>query len=136
MQPLATIAPTEASEAGCCGCTGPSCRIQPPGHAYWWAMVLIGLAILAHTLRTSLAALPVAGLVQVVVGAAIAMLAGFFPVHIPRSKNSFASGEGLIGSWRTSKRWTSRVASPAMACVAMFATGSLLQAGIGAGLGQ
>ena len=75
-------------------------------------------------------------------GAAIAMLAGFFPLRVPRSKNSFAAGEififlllllygpaaatlaaageGLIGSWRTSKRWTSRIISPAMASIAMF----------------
>ncbi|HEY2977077.1 MAG TPA: EAL domain-containing protein [Burkholderiaceae bacterium] len=119
--------------------------------AYWWVMVLVGAGILGHTLRTLLA-LPAADWVQVGAGAAIAMLAGFFPVRIPRSKNSFAAGEififlllllhgpaaatlaaageGLIGSWRTSKRWTSRIASPAMACVAMFSTGSLLHAGI------
>ena len=117
--------------------------------SYWWVMVLVGAAILAHTLQTLLA-LPVPDLVQVGAGAAIAMVAGFFPVRIPRSKNSFAAGEififlllllhgpaaatvaaageGLIGSWRTSKRWTSRIATPAIACVAMFSTGSLLQA--------
>jgi diguanylate cyclase (GGDEF)-like protein/PAS domain S-box-containing protein len=119
--------------------------------AYWWVMVLVGAGILGHTLRTLLA-LPAADWVQVGAGAAIAMLAGFFPVRIPRSKNSFAAGEififlllllhgpaaatlaaageGLIGSWRTSRRWTSRIASPAMACVAMFSTGSLLHTGI------
>ena len=120
---------------------------------YWWAMVLLGVAILAYTLRTLLA-LPLADLLQVGAGAGIAMLAGFFPVRVPRSKNSFAAGEififlllllhgpaaatlaaageGLIGSWRTSKRWTSRIASPAMACVAMFSVGTLLHAVIGA----
>ena len=116
---------------------------------YWWITVLLGATILAYTLRTLLA-LPAADWVQVGAGAAIAMLAGLFPVRIPRSKNSFAAGEififlllllhgpaaaalaaageGLIGSWRTSKRWTSRIVSPAIACVAMFSTGSLLQA--------
>ncbi len=120
---------------------------------YWWAMVLLGAVILAYTLHTLLA-LPSMDLLQVAVGAGIAMLAGFFPVRVPRSKNSFAAGEififlllllhgpaaatlaaageGLIGSWRTSKRWTSRIASPAMACVAMFSVGTLLQAAIGA----
>jgi diguanylate cyclase (GGDEF)-like protein/PAS domain S-box-containing protein len=120
---------------------------------YWWAMVLLGATILAFTLRRLLA-LPLADLFQVGAGAAIAMLAGFFPVRVPRSKNSFAAGEififlllllngpaaatlaaageGLIGSWRTSKRWTSRIASPAMACVAMFSVGTLLHAVIGA----
>ncbi len=116
---------------------------------YWWVTVLLGATILAYTLR-SLLTLSAPDLVQVGAGAAIAMLAGLFPVRIPRSKNSFAAGEififlllllhnpaaaalaaageGLIGSWRTSKRWTSRIASPAIACVAMFSTGSLLQA--------
>ena len=120
---------------------------------YWWAMVLLGAVVLAYTLRTLLA-LPLADLLQVGAGAGIAMLAGFFPVRVPRSKNSFAAGEififlllllhgpaaatlaaageGLIGSWRTSKRWTSRIASPAMACVAMFSVGTLLHAAIGA----
>ena len=118
---------------------------------YWWVMVLLGAATLAYTLHTLLA-LPAADWVQVGAGVAIAMLAGFFPVRVPRSKNSFAAGEififlllllhgpaaatlaaageGLIGSWRTSKRWTSRIVSPAIACVAMFSTGSLLQAAI------
>ena len=96
-----------------------------------------------------MAQLPRAALLQVLAGAAVAMLAGFFPVRIPRSKNSFAAGEififlllllhgpaaaalaaageALVGSWRTSKRWTSRIASPAMAALAMFLAGSLLQ---------
>jgi uncharacterized membrane protein HdeD (DUF308 family) len=89
--------------------------------AYWWVMVLAGVASLVHTV-VALLALPAASLIQVGVGAAIAMLAGIFPVRIPRSKNSFAAGEififlllllhgpaaatlaaageGLIGSWR------------------------------------
>ena len=116
---------------------------------YWWITVLLGATILAYTLRTLLA-LPAADWAQVGAGVVIAMLAGLFPVRVPRSKNSFAAGEififlllllhgaaaaalavggeGLIGSWRTSKRWTSRIVSPAIACVAMFSTGSLLQA--------
>jgi len=115
--------------------------------SYWWAMVFIGATIFTNALLTTLA-MPWTDLVQIVVGIAIAMLAGVFPVRIPRSKNSFAAGEififllllvhgpmaatlaaageGLIGSWRTSKRWTSRIISPAMACIAMFVTGSLL----------
>ena len=120
--------------------------------AYWVAMVLLGAATLVYTLRTLLA-MPAADWLQVGVGAAVAMLAGFFPVRVPRSKNSFAAGEififlllllygpaaatlaaageGLIGSWRTSKRWTSRIVSPAMASIAMFSAGSLLHAAIG-----
>ena len=120
--------------------------------AYWWTVVLIGTAILAHSLHTVFA-LPAGELLRLWVGIGVAMIAGLFPVRIPRSKNSFAAGEvfifllllmhgpaaaalaaageGLIGSWRTTGRWSSRIASPAMACIAMFSTGSVLQAGIG-----
>jgi diguanylate cyclase (GGDEF)-like protein len=120
---------------------------------YWCVMVLVGSAVLLHALRTVLA-LPSDPLLQVATISAVAMLAGLFPVRIPRSKNSFAAGEififlllflhgpgaaalaaageAFIGSCRTSKRWTSRLASPAMGCIAMFAAGSLLEAGIAA----
>ena len=118
---------------------------------YWWTMVAIGLMTLLHC-AGQVAQLPRVALLQVLAGAAIATFAGFFPVRIPRSKNSFAAGEififlvlllhgpaaaslaaageALVGSWRTSKRWTSRIASPAMAVVSMFLAGSLLQMGV------
>ncbi|WP_298833861.1 EAL domain-containing protein [uncultured Piscinibacter sp.] len=118
---------------------------------YWCAMVTIGLLVLAHCV-VEVSRLPREALVQILAGAAIATLAGFFPVRIPRSTNSFAAGEififlvlllhgpvaaslaaageALVGSWRTSRRWTSRIASPAMAIVSMFVAGSLLDAGV------
>jgi diguanylate cyclase (GGDEF)-like protein/PAS domain S-box-containing protein len=118
---------------------------------YWWTMVAIGLMTLLHC-AGQVAQLPRAALLQTLAGAAIATLAGFFPVRIPRSKNSFAAGEififlvlllhgpaaaslaaageALVGSWRTSKRWTSRIGSPAMAVVSMFLAGSMLQVGV------
>ena len=121
--------------------------------AYWWVMVLLGAGVLVHASITLLA-LPMMDGIQVGAGVAIAMLAGLFPVRVPRSKNSFAAGEififllllthgpaaatlaaageGFIGSWRTSKRWTSRIVSPAMASIAMFSSGSLLQAAMAA----
>ncbi len=96
MQPHATTAPTEVSEAGWLRLHQ---AFMPDYNrkttVYWWAMVLAGVAILAHTLRT-LSVLPTADLVQIGVGAAIAMLAGVFPVRIPRSTNSFAAGEIFI----------------------------------------
>ena len=120
--------------------------------AYWWAMVAVGALVVAYALA-GLRALSGEALTQVVAGTAIAMLAGFFPVRVPRSKNSFAAGEififlllllhgpaaatvgaageALVGSWRTSKRWTSRIISPAMAGLAMFVAGHVLHAGIG-----
>ena len=115
--------------------------------AYWWAMVCLGLAVLVHALQ-QLGALPLAAWLQIVVATVLAMLAGLVPVRIPRSTNSFTAGEififllllmdgpeaaalasaceALVGSWRSSKRWTSRIASPAMAALAMFSAGSLL----------
>jgi diguanylate cyclase (GGDEF)-like protein len=53
-------------------------------------------------------------------------------LHGPAAATVAAAGEGLIGSWRTSKRWTSRLASPAIGGSAMFCAGSLLHAGIDA----
>jgi signal transduction histidine kinase len=121
--------------------------------AYWWSVVLLGAAVLAHSLH-HVAALPPRAWGHVVGGTLLAMLAGLVPVRIPRSHNSFTAGEififllllidgpqaaavasaceALVGSWRTSKRWTSRIASPAMAALAMFCAGSLLQSGLGA----
>jgi diguanylate cyclase (GGDEF)-like protein/PAS domain S-box-containing protein len=116
--------------------------------AYWWAMVALGALTLLYSVR-NVAALPAIAWAQIAAGALVAMLAGVFPVRIPRSKNSFAAGEififlllllhgpaaatlasageALVGSWRTSKRWTSRIVSPAMAAVAMFASATVLQ---------
>ena len=115
---------------------------------YWWAMVALGAVVLGFaTGSVWTQARDVQ--IQILVGCVVAMLAGIFPVRIPGSKNSFAAGEififllllvhgvsgatiaaaaeAFIGSARTSKRWTSRIASPAMAAIAMAATGSALQ---------
>ena len=118
----------------------------PPtgGRRCCWVPWLLGWALVA------VAAKQPADWLQVAAGMGIAMLAGFFPVRIPQSKNSFAAGEififltllvqgpaaavlaaageAAVGSWRTSRRWTSRIASPAMAALAMLAAGALLQA--------
>ena len=116
---------------------------------YWWTMVLLGTLLLGVSGR-GLATLALADLGRVAAGVLIAMLAGLFPVRLPRSKNSFAAGEvyiflllaihgppaavvaaaceAALGSYRTSKRWTSRIGSPAMAGLAMFLCGGLYQA--------
>jgi signal transduction histidine kinase len=117
---------------------------------YWWLMVLLGSAVLAHALR-QVALEPWRAWLQILACTALAMLAGLMPVRIPRSANSFTAGElfifllllvngpeaaaiasaceAFIGAWRTSRRWTSRIASPAMAAVAMFCAGSLFDTG-------
>ncbi len=117
--------------------------------AYWWTMVLVGAAALVGAGFT-VAGLPREGLQQVLAGCVVAMLAGLYPVRVPGSKNSFAAGEififllllmhgpaaaawaaageAFVGSARTSKRWTSRLASPAMAAISMSVVGWALHA--------
>ena len=119
---------------------------------YWWTVVMLGAGAVALALWR-LAGSPAQTWLQVAAGMAIAMAAGYFPVRIPRTKSSFAAGEififlvlllhgpeaatlaaageTLVGAWRTSKRWTSRIGSPAMSALAMYASGSLLFATTG-----
>ena len=119
---------------------------------YWWAVVLLGAGLLLRA-TLQLFELSLAMQLQVLFGCAVAMLAGLFPVRIPGSKNSFAAGEvfilllllmqgpaaaavgaageAFVGSSRTSKRWTSRLISPAAAAVSMTAVGSLLHLMVG-----
>ncbi|CAG1019395.1 putative signaling protein [Burkholderiaceae bacterium] len=121
---------------------------------YWWSVVALGALTIAFAVWSVATRLSPGATLQVAIGVLVAMLAGVFPVRVPRSKNSFAAGEvfifsllllhgpaaatlasaaeGLVGSWRTSKRWTSRIASPAMAAVSMFCAASLLEFGLAA----
>jgi len=121
--------------------------------AYWWSVVLLGGSVLAFSIH-QVAAMSLGAWAQIVVATLLAMLAGLVPVRIPRSTNSFTAGEififllllmngpsaaalasgceALVGSWRSSKRWTSRIASPAMAALAMFSAGSVLHAALAA----
>jgi diguanylate cyclase (GGDEF)-like protein/PAS domain S-box-containing protein len=114
---------------------------------YWWAVVVLGAALLLHALL-QMASLGWSMQLQVLFGCAVAMLAGLFPVRIPGSKNSFAAGEvfimllllmqgpaaaalaaageAFIGSARSSKRWTSRLVSPAAAAVSMTVVGTAM----------
>ena len=118
---------------------------------YWWTVVPLGLAAVGHALW-SLAAMPGHEAVQVVVCVALATLAGAFPVTIPRTKTSFALGEVFTflllflygagpatlaaaaevaaASYRTSRRWTSRIGSPALGALSMMVTGTLLEAAL------
>jgi len=126
--------------------------LMPDGNrkatVYWWTVVMLGAGALGHALWT-LAALPLSTLVMVALGAAVAVAAGLVPVRIPPSKNILpageififllllkfgpaaavlgAAGEAAVGSWRTSRCWTSRIFSPAMAAVAMGSAGWALQ---------
>ncbi len=65
--------------------------------AYWRFVVVLGGSILLASLRQVLA-LPGQHLAVTLVGVALAMGAGLFPVRIPRWKISFAAGEGVLAS--------------------------------------
>ncbi len=117
--------------------------------AYWWTIVLLGVAVLLHTVAW-MTDQPTSVWLQVAAGVVIAMLAGFFPVRVPRSTISFAAGEvfiflllllhgpgaaavgaageGLVGALRTSKRWTSRVVTPTSAALSIYIAGTILDA--------
>jgi len=119
--------------------------------AYWWSMIALGLCSLGLALHQVTMMTPQDQL-RVVIGCAVAMLAGLYPVRIPGSKNSFAAGEififllllmhgpaaavlaaageALVGSVRSSKRWTSRLVSPAVAAISMGAAGHTLHAAV------
>src|SRR6185437_14364170 len=102
--------------------------------SYWWGMIFLGGAMIAAAAcEASLRPLP---LQLQIVGVCIAsMLAGGFPVPLPGVKSSYsaaeififlallyvgldaaclaAAAEAFVASSRTSKRWTSRLVSPA-----------------------
>ena len=120
---------------------------------YWWLVSTAGGCLLLWSLR-QVSALPALGILQVVAGMAFAVGTGLFPVRVPGTRVSFGAGELTIfvllllhgpaaaavaaaaeagvGSFRTSKRWTSRLGSPAMAALAMVAAGSMFNAARGA----
>ena len=119
--------------------------------AYWWTVVLLGLGLVALSLH-GVATLSLGAVGRTLLFTLLAMLAGLVPVRVPHTNNSFTAGEmfiflllltdgphaaalassceAAVGSWRTSRRWTSRIASPAMAAVAMYGAGSALHAAL------
>ena len=127
---------------------------------YWWGVVVAGAAVLGACLWT-VGQQPWQAAAQVAAASALAVGAGLFPVRVPGTKQSYTAGEififllmlvlgpaaaviaaaveAFVGSWRTSRRWTSRLFSPASATLAMALAGGLLQAGLvaleGRGLG-
>ena len=118
---------------------------------YWWVMVVAGAGV-GLGCAVALFDMPWQAWLQVGGGVLLAVGAGLFPIRVPGTKNSFAAGEvflflvllvlgpaaaavaagaeALTGACRTSKRWTSRIASPAMAVLGMASTGALLHAAL------
>ncbi len=116
---------------------------------YWWSVFGVGAAVqLAGAVL--LAQQPWTVWLQTGVALALAVGAGLFPVRVPGTKQSYAAGEififlallllgpaaaavvaageAMMGSARTSKRWTSRLFSPASATLAMWCAGGPLAA--------
>ena len=118
--------------------------------AYWWAMVGLGGAAFAGS-AAQVTALSGADLLQLAAGILLAMLMALFPMKIPRTNQAFSLGdvfivllrrmhgaaagcvaaalEGLVSSWRSSKRWTTRLvgstgAQPHGGRVQQLATGA------------
>ncbi len=113
---------------------------------YWWLLVVAGAMVLGGS-ATVLSSLPSQDLWQIGAMSLIAALVGMFPLRIPNSKTSIAAGdififlllllhgpfaaviaataESAACVWRTSSRWSSRIASPAAAAVAMLGCGHL-----------
>jgi diguanylate cyclase (GGDEF)-like protein len=111
---------------------------------YWWGLVLLGASVIAvAAYEASLRPFPVQ--LQVLAVCIASMLAGAFPVPLPGTKSSFsaaeififlgllyigldvaclaAAAEAFVASARTSKRWTSRLVSPAVAAFSIGVTG-------------
>ena len=112
--------------------------------AYWSALICIGAAVLVVAIHEA-ALRPFQTQMQIVAVCIASMLAGGFPVPLLGTKSSFsaaeififlgllyigldaaclaAAAEAFVASARTSKRWTSRLASPAVAAFSIGITG-------------
>ena len=115
---------------------------------YWWTMVLLGLAAFGLS-ALQVASLPALDLLQLGGGVVLAMLMALFPLKIPRTNQVFSIGdvfivllvllfgayagclaaalEAGVSSWRSTKRWTTRLGSATIAAFTMFLCGHLLQ---------
>jgi signal transduction histidine kinase len=115
---------------------------------YWWVVTALGYTALAYSIHRLLQLEP-ATLMLVLAGAALAAVVGLFPVRIPGTKSAVAGAEiiiffmlllygapaaalaaaveGAAASASASKRWTSRIFSPAMISLTMLLLGSAFE---------
>ena len=113
---------------------------------YWWSLIALGTAVMAIAIHDA-AMRPMPALLQIAAVCIASMLAGAFPVPLPGTRSSFsaaeifvflallyvgldaaclaAAAEAFVASARTSKRWTSRLVSPAVAAISIGITGSI-----------
>ncbi len=121
---------------------------SPAARRYWWTVVVLGVWALIFSI-SKVGQLEGVVLFQVLVLALVAAIVGLFPVRIPGAKTVLAGGEififlallvygtpaavlaaaleGAVASWRSSRRWTSRTGTPAMASLAMLVCGSVFE---------
>ena len=121
--------------------------------AYWWVLAIAGALALGAAV-TAVAALPWQTIGQILGGSMIAAFVGMFPLRIPKTKNSIAAGdififllllvhgphaaviaataEATACAWRTSGRWSSRIAGPAASAVSMLACGTAFHGALAA----
>ena len=119
---------------------------------YWWTVAPLGLIAIGHALWV-VSGLPAVALTQVAVGVMLAVLAAYFPIVLPRTATAFAAGEIFVfllllshgveaavlaaaveagvATWRVSRRWSSRIASPALGGLSMQIAGLLLMSVLG-----
>ena len=117
---------------------------NPRARAYWFATFVAGVAALTYSLGIVVDGGPLL-LLKVFVGAVVVGCTGLFPVRIPGAKTSIAAAEififltllmcgpeaatvvtaieGFVASCRTSKRWTSRLGTPAIHSAAILVCG-------------
>jgi diguanylate cyclase (GGDEF)-like protein/PAS domain S-box-containing protein len=115
---------------------------------YWALLVTGGLTATGFSLHR-VASLPLLEIWQVLAIGLVAAVVGMFPLHPPKTKISIAAGDififvllllhgtpaALVGAvmesavcvLRTSRRWSSRIASPAATAVAMLMCGSAFE---------
>ena len=121
---------------------------NPAATRRWLALATAGALALGWALW-HVSALPWLVLAQVQLGISFVVVAACFPVNIPRTRYHLgvadvfvfallalhgapaaalaAGAEGLVGAWRSSKRLTSRVSTPAAATASMALAGLLFE---------
>jgi diguanylate cyclase (GGDEF)-like protein len=114
---------------------------------FWWLTVCAGSVGIAWSFWT-LVHQPADHVGQVVAGILLAVAAAFFPIMLPRTKSAFSAGEvfifmllllhgphaavlaaaadAAVASSRVSKRWSSRIVSPAMCALSIGVAGGML----------
>ena len=119
---------------------------------YWWVITLAGACVLGWALE-GLLGLNRSQLLAVLALATIVYLAGLFPIRVPSTQVSITPNDIFIfltalflgpapatliavtdafaASWRTSRRWTSRIGGPALMSIAAFLSTSLFQRTLG-----